>query len=1017
MKAKKLLLMAVAAMFATATFAQKPMEVTAKEAPALNASTKASKVDPQAALTLKAAQSKLKAHKKANAPKKAIASIDDLVGTAMTVTEYYKVSGGSLVPVTPEDDQDPFTDGYVNEVTKVDDTTIGISYFDSNGASSVINATVDIAAGTVSIACDQVVWNHATYGDFIIKSAYGGDALEGVIDADGSIYITTPWYEAYNGGSSRNGYYKVTAIRPLNGTMTWASTTADVVIDQDPATKDVTVYNFGDQNTAVTINLKEDQSFSIEPQLCFYYNDTYGTFYWGDGASSSSNMLAITGTGTDNTLTFGNTWKLLSDKGYSIGGTRTAATITLNGGTFEYPTIPEVAATPANPSFVDFVRYISDTAKGSITFNVPTTDVDGNDIKGSLLSYEIFSDVNGTVTSVKKMDYTESDAEITSSVNTKTYTLEAVSNTYTRIGVKSIYTAAGETNESETVWFDMPQYARIPDGLEGKDYTFAGTKYSSGSNVDFSQDAKIYVDGDDIYITGVSTNLPTAAMKGTKTAEGEYTFKNRQIIGASTTTTLYFLGYDGSDFTDLVLKYKADEDYYEWQTDVIENGKAMQFYYYNWYNAGSHFGTWTIDELLDLFYEGRDLVNDGKNTYGVDELYNLLVEALGPLNDPWNSEKTANEDLIQRLKDAIEFVKKSNEQDPATETISEDATAQWVASEQATANEWVSGTTKGADLTTTIEGVTFTFDKADGSNDPAFYTTGAEPNVRVYKNNTLTLTGEGINSIEIEYTSYTGTGAGATTTWYPGVPQVTADGTAITLTHDDVNHKYTWTGDAASTIVIKNAPEDNAQLRIARMTVKRHNETVIDHTVNLTGALAADGKYYASYYNGTAPFIPEDNTVKVYTATVDEENDDLVLNEIEDQLISKATGVVLVADQADMKLIPGKKIERTYADNVLMGFDEETDVETGAYYGLAIKHETAGFYKINLTKVPANKAYMKAENAPKGKDFIPFAGDTTGIQAVENASEKADIYNLQGQRVNTAQKGVYIINGKKAVVK
>ena len=39
-----------------------------------------------------------------------------------------------------------------------------------------------------------------------------------------------------------------------------------------------------------------------------------------------------------------------------------------------------------------------------------------------------------------------------------------------------------------------------------------------------------------------------------------------------------------------------------------------------------------------------------------------------------------------------------------------------------------------------------------------------------------------------------------------------------------------------------------------------------------------------------------------------------------------------------------------------------------------------------------------------------------GINATENNSEKV-IYNLQGVRVNTAQKGVYIINGKKVVMK
>jgi hypothetical protein len=43
----------------------------------------------------------------------------------------------------------------------------------------------------------------------------------------------------------------------------------------------------------------------------------------------------------------------------------------------------------------------------------------------------------------------------------------------------------------------------------------------------------------------------------------------------------------------------------------------------------------------------------------------------------------------------------------------------------------------------------------------------------------------------------------------------------------------------------------------------------------------------------------------------------------------------------------------------------------------------------------------------------------TGIEEISPASTTADgkVYNLAGQRVNKATKGLYIINGKKVVVK
>ena len=44
------------------------------------------------------------------------------------------------------------------------------------------------------------------------------------------------------------------------------------------------------------------------------------------------------------------------------------------------------------------------------------------------------------------------------------------------------------------------------------------------------------------------------------------------------------------------------------------------------------------------------------------------------------------------------------------------------------------------------------------------------------------------------------------------------------------------------------------------------------------------------------------------------------------------------------------------------------------------------------------------------------ANDPTAINGI-NADKNAEIYSISGTRVNKAQKGVYIINGQKAVIK
>ena len=92
-----------------------------------------------------------------------------------------------------------------------------------------------------------------------------------------------------------------------------------------------------------------------------------------------------------------------------------------------------------------------------------------------------------------------------------------------------------------------------------------------------------------------------------------------------------------------------------------------------------------------------------------------------------------------------------------------------------------------------------------------------------------------------------------------------------------------------------------------------------------------------------------------------------------------------------------------------------------ANYILSKNGDVTGFYKANNKNVAAGKAYLRVE-ANKAKDglTIGYADETDGIRLMENgklAMENAAIYNLSGQRVNKAQKGIYIVNGKKVVMK
>lgn len=128
----------------------------------------------------------------------------------------------------------------------------------------------------------------------------------------------------------------------------------------------------------------------------------------------------------------------------------------------------EVAATPANPAVSQF-DYNGELNMGYIGFNIPTTDVDGNDLMTSKLFYQIMiMDMNNMVSPLKltadlyedltedmeTIPYNYSDYDISNSVIYLNQPIDEVK-AWKQIGIRSIYTAAGETRMSEISWYDL----------------------------------------------------------------------------------------------------------------------------------------------------------------------------------------------------------------------------------------------------------------------------------------------------------------------------------------------------------------------------------------------------------------------------------------------------------------------------------------------------------------------------------------------------------------------------------
>ena len=219
-----------------------------------------------------------------------------------------------------------------------------------------------------------------------------------------------------------------------------------------------------------------------------------------------------------------------------------------------------------------------------------------------------------------------------------------------------------------------------------------------------------------------------------------------------------------------------------------------------------------------------------------------------------------------------------------------------------------------------------------------------------------------------------------------------------------------------------------------------------------TNMRGRDGKYYTTLYVDFPFQIKGD--VKAYTIEgVEAKNADgyyfAKVKKLAQQgdVVPAQTAVVLECNStnpADNQLLPTGDETPVPSDNRLCGtfFGEAINgltVKDGTGAERNVTHDNIrafnintadsrnpiGFYKLNntVTTIPGNKAFLVLTNAEaQAKGFVlEFEdGGTTGIETIENSkhsTESGVYYDLQGRRVENPTRGVYIVNGKKVVIK
>ncbi len=503
------------------------------------------------------------------------------------------------------------------EISLVDATNFTLGITGIYGGDQIVQATVDVAKGTITIPYGQAVGT-SSYGTLGIASMTGAESLVGTLEGDEVVFDDYWCINIIDGSYAGYRWSEIfysTACKP-NGKMTYIDSNGkeieqDVDVDVYADEFIATVWGFGEDATGVDVDLKSGGKFVIKPQLV-YESTSYGDFYTS-GITNDNDPINITGTGTENTLTFDDEWTCLSTTGYWYGKQK-PATITFEseGEIFVYPELVEAPATPADPSVVSFTPWDDELGYATVTVNIPAVDVDDNDLITSLLKYQLYIMGEGeeAVALGDPIDYESVAENVSGTGDKKTVQLGEEAKDIKAIAVKSIYTALGETNESEmSEWFEIPELVTVPEGLELKEYPVtADARYSSGWET-YTGTVKVGIDGEDFYVQGLLPHCPNGWAKGTISGT-TVTLPSLQFMGVYSGDFIYLTAIDLDTYeaTDITFEYIEDEDLYISEDLILGNigNEDIGSIYYPYFD-GMMLGTETVPELVEL-PEGAEVV-------------------------------------------------------------------------------------------------------------------------------------------------------------------------------------------------------------------------------------------------------------------------------------------------------------------------------------------------------------------------------------------------------------------------
>ena len=202
-------------------------------------------------------------------------------------------------------------------------------------------------------------------------------------------------------------------------------------------------------------------------------------------------------------------------------------------------------------------------------------------------------------------------------------------------------------------------------------------------------------------------------------------------------------------------------------------------------------------------------------------------------------------------------------------------------------------------------------------------------------------------------------------------------------------------------------------------TIKTGSQYAVVKTIRVapnsapkTETLTTSAGGYATYSADYAVNYSELG-LTAYTITIDEGKKFVTAKEFTG--VVPAGGAVLVKGDASKAYTLTPATTEGDATSFVTALQTGATTADGTQYGFTSKSGTPAFAQVQPNQnIPAKKGYIVLNGASAAKYSICFDDEATGIHTIEAASAaNGAMYNLAGQRVDKAYKGIVIVNGKK----